>query len=273
MKTLAVGDTAIPYLDLGSGDVLLCIHGSLGDFRSWSPIMGPLSRRNRLIIPSLRHFFPAHWNGEGGSFTIAQHTADMIALIEGLDVGAVNVMGHSRGGHIAFRIAEQRPDLVNRLILAEPGGELDASLMPPGQPATAERVESIHEAARQIAAGDVDGGLQGFVDRIYGAGTWAKRPAAAKQMRRDNATTLIGQINEDRRPFSKAAAERILAPTLLIGGAMTKGLLPVVLKALANAIPGARSALIPDTSHSMFEQAPVQFSGLVQEFLDGKEGG
>ena len=37
-------------------------------------------------------------------------------------------MGHSRGGHIAFRIAQAAARLLRKLVLAEPGGDLDASL-------------------------------------------------------------------------------------------------------------------------------------------------
>jgi pimeloyl-ACP methyl ester carboxylesterase len=232
--------------------------------------MGPLSRAYNLIVPSLRHFFPDTWDGKAATYTIAQHTADVIAFIEGLKLGPVHLMGHSRGGHIAFRVAEQRPDLIKRLILAEPGGELDATLQPPGTPPSAERTDSIVAAARVIREGDADGGLKIFVDRIYGAGAWDKRPAASKQMRRDNAMTLVGQLTEERRPFSRASAEGLKKPTLLIGGAETKGLLPVVLKALAGAIPGARAEIIPMASHNMFEQAPVRFSQLVTEFLDAE---
>jgi len=267
MKHVRIDDYEQRYIEIGAGPVLVAVHGSLGDFRSWSPVMGPLSRSYRLVVPSLRHFFPDHWDGRGGGFTIAQHTADVIALIEGLGTGPVHLMGHSRGGHIAFRVARARPDLVRKLVLAEPGGEPDATLIPPGAAPSAERVESIVEAARLIAAGDVDGGLELFVDRIYGKGAWAKRPAAAKQMRRDNAHTLIGQIDEQRPPFGRPDAEAIRAPTLLIGGALTKGMLPIVLEALAGTIPDASKAMIPDASHSMFEQAPVLFSRLVTEFL------
>ncbi|MEZ5816023.1 MAG: alpha/beta hydrolase [Hyphomicrobiaceae bacterium] len=267
MKSIRIPNHDMPYVDIGSGEAIVAIHGSLGDFRSWAPVMGPLSQRNRLIVPSLRRFFPEHWDGQGGGFTIAQHTADVIAFLEGLGEGPVHLLGHSRGGHIAFRVAQQRADLIGKLILAEPGGELDDSLMPPGEPPSAERVESIVEAARLIAAGEIDKGLEHFVDRIYGAGAWAKRPAAAKQMRRDNAHTLIGQINEDRRPFARSEAEAIRTPTLLIGGELTRGMLPIVIKALAGAIPGAECATIANASHSMFEQAPVRFSEIVLAFL------
>ncbi len=267
MLSLRVNDHDMPYIALGAGPPLVAIHGSLGDFRSWGPVMGPLSRKHRLIVPSLRHFFPEIWDGKGGRFTIPQHTADVIAFIEGLKLGPAHLMGHSRGGHIAFRVAQERPDLVRKLILAEPGGELDASLLPAGEQPSPARLASIVEAARLIAAGDIDGGLEHFVDRIDGPGTWAKRPAAMKQQRRDNAGTLVGQMNEQRRPFTRAEAQAIRNPTLLIGGSRTQGFLPTVLKALASAIPGARSVLIPDTTHVMFDQAPVAFSEIVTAFL------
>ncbi len=47
------------------GAPLVCVHGSLGDFRIWSAVIGPLSKRHRVIAVSLRHFFPEHWDGAG----------------------------------------------------------------------------------------------------------------------------------------------------------------------------------------------------------------
>jgi esterase len=53
----------------------------------------------------------------------------------------------------------------------------------------------------------------------------------------------------------------------LIGGANTRGSLPMVLRALAAHIPGARTAMIPGVGHWLFEQAPQAFSEIVLEFL------
>ena len=122
------------YIELGEGSPLVCVHGALGDFRVWSPVLGPLSRQRHIFALSLRHFFPEHWDGAGSDFTIAQHVDDVIGFIEALDGKPADVMGHSRGGHIASRVAQQRPDLVRKLVLAEPGGHLDASLSPGGRP-------------------------------------------------------------------------------------------------------------------------------------------
>ena len=138
MQTLHVNGYDMAYLDVGRGadkaPPLLCVHGSLCDFRIWSSVLGPLTRRRRVIAISLRHFFPDHWDGVGDSYSIAQHVNDVIAFIERLDTRPIDLMGHSRGGHIAFRVAQRRPDLLRKLILAEPGGELDATLDPAFKP-------------------------------------------------------------------------------------------------------------------------------------------
>ena len=268
MQTLRVNGTDMAYLEVGQGQPLVCVHGTLGDFRTWSAVIGPLSKQCRVISLSLRHFFPEHWHGVGNDYLMTRHVDDVIGFIEQLG-GPVDLMGHSRGGHIAFRVAEQRPDLLRKLILAEPGGELDPSLDPSAAPGPSPRAANITAAAEKIANGDIDGGLMGFFDNIAGQGGWARLPAAPKQQLRDNAFTLIGQANENRLPFSKESAQSIRTPTLFIGGGNTRGALPVTLRTLAAHVPGSSTAIIPGTGHWMFEQAPQRYCELVLEFLAG----
>ena len=272
MQTLHVNRYDMAYLDVGKandGPPLVCVHGSLNDFRIWGCVLGPLSKKHRLICVSLRHFFPEQWDGIGNTYSIAQHVEDMIAFIEQLNAGPVDLMGHSRGGHISFRVAQRRPDLLRRLVLAEPGGELDATLDPDYKGGPSPLLARFMTAADKIAAGDVDGGLEFFVDTLEGSGRWQRLPPLMKQGLIDNAYTLIGQVRDDRPAFSLVDAESIKMPTLFIGGAKTKGLLPKVLHTLAAHVPNSKVAMIPNTTHPMFEQAPQAFSEIVLDFLAG----
>ena len=142
MQTLHVNGYDMPYLELGKGRPLVCVHGTLGDFRTWYAVLGPLSKKHRVISVSLRHFFPEHWDGVGDDYRMAQHVADVIGFIEQVDRRPVDLMGHSRGGHISFRVAQARPELVRRLVLAEPGGDLDVSLDPSAKPGTPSALRS-----------------------------------------------------------------------------------------------------------------------------------
>lgn len=270
MKTLRVNEYDMAYLDIGKGSPIVCIHGSLNDFRAWNGVLGPLSANNRLIAPSMRHYFPEHWNGEGGQFRMDQHIDDAIAFIEDLGLGPVDLIGHSRGGHISFRVGLERPDLISKLVLAEPGGTLEDDLMPEETSNLSEGAGSrahVTRSSERIAAGDLEGGLRAFIDGINGPGSWEKLPLADRQMREDNAYTLLAQINEGRRPYSKADAEALSPPTLFVGGADTTGLLPIVLRALAAHAPNAETAIIPNAGHSMFRQQPRAFCDVVLPFL------
>jgi pimeloyl-ACP methyl ester carboxylesterase len=270
MQTHPVNGYDMAYLEIGQGRPLVCVHGTLGDFRTWSAVLGPLSKDHRVISVSLRRFFPEHWDGVGGDYLMAQHVADTIGFLEKLGDGPVDLMGHSRGGHIAFRVAQQRPDLLRKLVLAEPGGELDATLDPAASgPSPSDRAARISASADKAKAGDIEGALKLFFDTIEGDGAWGRLPAAPKQQLRDNVFTLIGQAGENRKPYSRAEAQSIKTPTLFIGGTDTRGSLPAVLRALSAEVPGAKTAMIAGCGHWMFEQAPEQFSEIVVAFLKG----
>jgi pimeloyl-ACP methyl ester carboxylesterase len=266
MLKIDVGGYAMPYIEMGQGEPLLLVHGSMSDFRVWSPVLGPLSQHFRVIALSLRHFFPAQWNGAGDTFSIAQHTADLIAFA-GHFGGPVHWVGHSRGGHLAFRVAQQRPDLVHSLCLAEPGGDLDASLQPVDEPVLPPLRATFVAARDKIAAGDIDGGLELFRDAIDGAGAWPRLPAALKQELRDNAATLLGQVDEGRLPYTRADVDSIHAPTLLLVGEHTKQASARNVRVFAARIAGAQTAVIPRATHMMMGQAPQAVSDAITTFI------
>jgi esterase len=272
MRVLHVNGCDMAYVEHGAGTPLLLIHGTLADHRWWAPQMEPLGRHYHVVAPSLRHHWPARWDGAGGGFTVAQHVADVAAFAAALGAGPVHLIGLSRGGHIAFRVAQHHPERVRTLVLAEPGGALDETLQPAPPPVAAgpqgmSVAEATARAAERIRAGDVEGGLAFFLDAVMGPGAWEGMAGHLKQMHRDNAGTLLGQIDEQRRPFSRADMEAIRAPTLLIGSRACAPPFARVLDAMGRCIGDVARVAIPDTTHGMSQDDPEAFNRVVLGFL------
>ena len=105
-------------------------------------------------------------------------------------------------------------------------------------------------------------------ERAGGPGAPPKLPATVRQTWRDNAYTLLGQVNEQRLPFTRQDAEAVRVPTLCVGGAHSPGSFSTVLRALAAHVPGARVEMISGAGHFMFEDDPLRFCAAVAEFLE-----
>jgi esterase len=196
MPTRRVNGYDMAFVERGAGAPLLLLHGTLCDYRHWTGQMAPFGAHYRTIALSLRHCWPEQWDGEGDDFTVQQHTADVASFISALGAGPVHLLGHSRGGHLAFRVAQNFPDLVRTLILVEPGGALAPDLeakLAPGEPLIA--LGPLYgKAAERIRRGEIDEALKTLGDVIGGPGNWDRMPERIKQRRRDNARTLLGQI-------------------------------------------------------------------------------
>jgi pimeloyl-ACP methyl ester carboxylesterase len=268
MHILRVNGHDMAYVEQGEGAPLLLLHGAMCDHRYWAPQMEAFGHRYRVIAVSLRHFWPERWDGVGDDFTIQQHTEDVAAFVMALGAEPVHLAGHSRGGHVAFRVAQHFPDRVRALVLAEPGGTLDASLdTAPPQPDVPAGLDTFGQAAECIRNGGIDAGLALFVDTVSGPGGWQALTERAKGVMRDNAYTLLGQVREQRPPFSRTDAEAIRAPTLLVGAERSPPVYARILDALERCIRDVRRVTIPGTSHPMSHGNPEAFNGAVLDFL------
>lgn len=95
------------YWDVGSGDTLLIIPGTLGRGDVfWNQIQA-LSDRMRVVAVS--------YPGSGG---IADWAADLGALLDRLQIAQAAVLGSSLGGYLAQYIAGALPDRVTHLLAA-----------------------------------------------------------------------------------------------------------------------------------------------------------
>jgi len=261
----------MPYLSCGVGAPLLFIHGSLCDYRYWNSQIGVLSQHFRCISVSLSHYWPAAADGLQGEFGWETHVAEVAAFIAAMDAGPVHLVGHSRGACVAFQLARAYPELVKTLTLADPGGPLriDGSPEAALPPAT---LRLRDEAAALIERGEIDAGLEMFVDSVSMPGIWRKSPAAFRTMAADNAATLPKQFRDPLPAYDRASAAGVSCRTLLVGGEKSPRMYRDNIEKLAGWIGQVDKRTIAGASHGMNVTHAAAFNRVLQAFLGGQAG-
>jgi pimeloyl-ACP methyl ester carboxylesterase len=257
----------MPYTATGAGEPVVFVHGSLCDYRYWNGQVAALSKSRMCIPVSLSHYWPGDDAGAHGAFSWKAHVAELAEFIAAMGTGPVHLVGHSRGACVAFQLAHARPDLVKSLVLADPGGplEADGNSEPALPPAT---LALRAQVAQLIEGGALEAGLEMFVDSVSMPGIWRRSSPAFRAMALANAATLPKQFRDPLPPYTRAAAAQVRCPTLLIEGEKSPRMYRDNVEKLAAWIGHVDKRSIAGASHGMNVTHPGSFNRLVQAFLD-----
>ncbi|WP_024904610.1 alpha/beta fold hydrolase [Robbsia andropogonis] len=270
----------IAYFETGTehrdAPPLLLVHGSLCDFRYWEPQIAALAERRHVIAVSLPYFYPVS-APQGAVFGIQPHVDALLGLIHSRSWGQVTLVGHSRGGCVAFHAASQDPSLVDRLVLADPGGKpakagedprptvkIDANGRPQGA-YSADDPRMV--AAGRVESGDIDGGLEMFVDAVSRPGYWGRSGDAFRTMARDNAATLPRQVRDVLPLYTRALASCVTVPTLIINGDKSPPGFLATSGTLAEWLPYAQRIVLRGASHGMNLTHASEFNREILSFI------
>lgn len=179
------------YLDIGSGEPVVFLHGALGDLRTFAPHCRLLSASNRAITYTQRYFGPGQAREQGPAFGIETHAADLIAFLDALAVGPVNLVAWSYAGHAALRAAQLRPDLLKAVLIYESGFQTfmtEADEIAAFKAAIEPMFGPIFAAAK---AGDLESAVRHLIDGSAGeAGYFERQAEACRRIELDNAGML-----------------------------------------------------------------------------------
>lgn len=265
--TTVASGICIPYIERGTGEPVVFVHGSLCDYRYWDAQTAPLSARFRCIAPSLSHYWPAADACIQNDFSWQTHVAELAEFIDALDLAPVHVVGHSRGGCIAFHLAREYPRLVKTLTLADPGGPLQKDDMRESSlPAATNALRA--KVAGMIDDGIVEPGLELFVDSVSTPGAWRKSTAAFRMMALDNASTLPKQFRDPLPAYSREAAAEVKCRTLLVDGQKSPRMFRNNVDSLQEWIYLADRGTIAGASHGMNVASPAVFNRMLSSFID-----
>lgn len=115
------------YQEAGIGDAVLFIHGSgpgasgYSNFKGNFPIFADAGYR--AILPDLPGY--GFSDKPDTEYTLDFFVDAMMGLLEKLNVEKVTLVGNSLGGAIAIKMALDKPEMIDKLILMAPGGLME----------------------------------------------------------------------------------------------------------------------------------------------------
>lgn len=241
MPTIDHDGVPVHFVETGSGEPVVLIHGTAGSAGQWTNTAQILRRHAQVVMPDL------HGAGATGAWhgRRAVCLADEARLVRSVlpSAGPVHVVGHSYGGAVAMRFAMDHPDRVATLTLIEPVAFHFLRQGTRGDRSALEEIKCLAgEIANLSARGEAWKAMERFVDFWNDAGTWARLDDLQRQHLAAKvhsvAQNFWAVLSEDSRLTDLA---RLAMPTMIVTG----GEAPLVTRRIARLMAGvARAALV-----------------------------
>ncbi|WP_347310579.1 alpha/beta fold hydrolase [Defluviimonas sp. SAOS-178_SWC] len=254
------------YTDHGTPSglpTLLIVHGLFGSARNWGAVARRLADARRVVTVDMRnHGESFHADGHG----YADLASDLAKIIT--EIGApVDVVGHSMGGKAAMQLALTRPDLVNRLIVADIApvayGHSQAHLT---------RAMRALDLTGLTARGDADRRLQAFVDDPGLRAFLLQSLDLKGEVPRWRLNLDVLEREMDRITGWPGTDGRFGGPTLFLTGALSDYVRPEHRPEIKRLFPNARFAKLPGAGHWLHADKPREFEAAVRAFLTPSGG-
>jgi pimeloyl-ACP methyl ester carboxylesterase len=247
----------------GNGPPVLFVHGYPLDRTLWRHQLAGLGRWRR-IAPDLRGFgASAQAAPDPAMWSLGAYSDDLVAVLDALGVERTVVCGLSMGGYIALDFVRRYAARVSALVLMDTKAEADTE---EGRRARDEMAAlALAEGAGAIAAR--------MLPKLVAEATRASQPEtvthAREMMEGADPRGIAAALRAMRdRADSRELLPRIAVPTLVLGGAEDQLTPPVVMRALAAGIPGARYEEVVAAGHLAPLEQPLAVNRLVAEFLE-----
>ncbi len=242
---------------------LLIVHGLFGSARNWGAIARRLATDRRVVTVDMRN--------HGESFHAASHSyadmaADLAEVIAAIG-GPVDIVGHSMGGKAAMQLALTRPDLVERLIVADIApvayGHSQAHLTRAMREMDLGGVTSRGEANQRLATTVEDPGIRAFLLQSLDLKGEAPRWRLNLDVLERGMDGITGWPGTE---------ERFEGPTLFLAGAQSDYVRPEHRAEIKRLFPTAHFAKLPGAGHWLHADRPREFEATVRAFL-ARSGG
>ena len=262
MPYARVNGTMLYYREAGEGRLALFIHGFPLDHSLWLDQLAGLAHVRRCVAVDLRGF--------GRSDPVMESTLSMEVLADDLAelIGALgsdqaDVIGLSMGGYVALALWELRSRVVRTLTLADTRAAADS---PEGREKRGQSIDTLLEQGREAMAA-------ALIHSLLAPGASAQARARLRSMVEGTRyeTMVAALLGMRDRADRVHLLSTIGVPALVIGGEEDASCPPAQMRALAQAIPGARTVIVPGAGHLTPIERPEPVNEALIELFEGRK--
>lgn len=224
------------YEEAGAGEPLVLLHGGFSD-------AGALALQRDAFAPHFHVYLPerrghGHTPDVPGPLTYQAMADDTIAFLETVVGGPARLVGHSDGANVGLLVAQQRPELVERLVSVS---------------------ANFHH----------DGLIPGVIDPDSLGAYLGDHYASLSPDGREHLPVIVAKLARMWREEPTLTLDdlRGIRPRTLVMAGDDDAVKSEHTLALYEALPNAELAVVPGTSHVLLMEKPALCNALMLDFL------
>lgn len=268
-KFIRLMGAEVHYVEEGSGDTIVMIHGFASSLHTWDRVAHELAREHRVIRLDLPPFGVTgplrSTSGAIETMNLPTYRRFIDTFMDALGIGRATLIGNSLGGLISWDYAARHRGAVDRLVLIDAAGFpmrlpiyiglFNSALVRMSAPwwlpeaIVKSAVRNVYGDPRKLDAVT----LRRYVEFFQGEGT---REAIGKMV----PTLDFADLDTD-------ILATLDVPSLVLWGAKDRWIPPAHAAEFARRIPGAQSVMYAGLGHIPMEEAPEQVLADLRTFL------
>lgn len=266
--------------------MVVLLHGFPEFWYAWRAQLADLGADRLVLAPDQRGYGLSDKPEPIEAYRVDTLVSDVLALADGLGKERFAVVGHDWGGIVAWSLAVNHPDRVDRLVaINAPHPALFARLLetdPAQREASAYMTLFVTPEAGEFLSADGFAALDGPIlragmqegwltdaDRAAYLEAWARPGALEGMLAWYRAANLHPPTGDDFAPALDPERDwTVRVPTLVLWGERDPYLLPANLAGLESVVPDLRVERVSDAGHWIVHERPGMVNRAIRTFLD-----
>lgn len=252
----------------GAAEVpLVLLHGTSASLHTWEGWVAELGPRRRILTLDLPGFGLTGPHPKG-TYRPLDYARFVLAFLDAVGVKRCVLAGNSLGGEIAWNVAVEAPERVERLILVDSAGYTPSPVSVPlgfrlARMPVIKRVAEFILPERVVRSSIVN--VYGHPERITDA-LVARYTALTR--REGNRAALSARMEQMDAGARQDLIRTLKVPTLILWGGQDRLIPPDHGKHFAADIPGSTLVMLDDLGHVPHEEDPVRTAAEVARWLN-----